>query len=74
MEKIIAEFHNHSEVKIYCSPAVFQELSDVFSYFIPSAKFHPKYKQRRWDGRIRLMNGRSKTMPYGLMNRLKKEG
>ena len=30
-----------------------------------------KYKQRRWDGRIRLMNGRSKTMPYGLMNRLK---
>lgn len=71
MEKVKAEFHNHSEIKVHCSLAVFQELSDVFSYFIPSAKFHPKYKARRWDGRIRLMNGRSKTMPYGLLNRLK---
>ena len=71
MEIVKAEFRNQSEIKINCSLAVLQELSDVFSYFIPSAKFHPKYKAKRWDGRIRLVNMRSKTMPYGLLNRLK---
>lgn len=71
MEIVKAEFRNQSEIKIDCSLAVLQELSDVFSYFIPSAKYHPKYKAKRWDGRIRLVNMRSKTMPYGLLNRLK---
>lgn len=71
MEIVKAEFRNQSEIKVNCSLAVLQELSDVFSYFIPSAKFHPKYKAKRWDGRIRLVNMRSKTMPYGLLNRLK---
>jgi len=71
MEIVKAEFRNQSEIKVNCSLAVLQELSDVFSYFIPSAKFHPKYKAKRWDGRIRLVNMRTKTMPYGLLNRLK---
>lgn len=71
MEIVKAEFRNQSEIKVNCSLAVLQELSDVFSYFIPSAKYHPKYKAKRWDGRIRLVNMRSKTMPYGLLNRLK---
>ena len=61
MEIVKAEFRNQSEIKVNCSLAVLQELSDVFSYFIPSAKFHPKYKAKRWDGRIRLVNMRTKT-------------
>ena len=46
-EKVEIEFHNWSECKIKCSFAILNEISDVFSYFIPSAKFHPKYKAKK---------------------------
>ena len=70
-EKVEIEFRDWSNSKIKCSFAVLNEISDVFSYFIPSAKFHPKYKSKVWDGRIRLVDKRSKTIPFGLIKRLK---
>ena len=70
-EKVEIEFRDWSDCKITCSFAILNEISDVFSYFIPSAKFHPKYKSKVWDGRIRLVDKRSKTIPFGLTKRLK---
>jgi len=71
MEKINVNFLNHSDCRLICSPSVMNELSDVFSYFIPSARYHPKFKAKKWDGKIRLVNMRTKTIPYGLIHRLK---
>ena len=70
-EKVEIEFRDWSDCKITCSFAILNEISDVFSYFIPSAKFHPKYKAKKWDGKIRLVDKRSKTIPFGLIKRLK---
>ena len=70
-EKVEIEFRDWSDCKITCSFAILNEISDVFSYFIPSAKFHPKYKAKVWDGKIRLVDKRSKTIPFGLIKRLK---
>ena len=72
MENIEVKFLNWSECKIFSSPSVMNELSDVFSYFIPSARYHPKFKAKKWDGKIRLVNMRTKTIPFGLIHRLKK--
>ena len=71
MEKLNVKFLNHSNCRLVCSPSIMNELSDVFSYFIPSAKYHPKFKAKKWDGKIRLVNMRTKTIPYGLIHRLK---
>ena len=69
MEKLNVKFLNHSNCRLVCSPSIMNELSDVFSYFIPSAKYHPKFKAKKWDGKIRLVNMRTKTIPYGLIHR-----
>lgn len=72
MEKIQVVKLNNSECKLICSPSVFNELSDLFSFYIQGAKFHPKVKAKKWDGKIRLINNKKKTIPYGLLSRLKK--
>ena len=48
------------------------ELSDHFTYFADNYKFHPKYRARMWDGKIRLINGLSGVVYAGLAQRIKK--
>lgn len=48
------------------------ELSDHFTYFADNYKFHPKYRSRMWDGKIRLINGLSGIVYAGLAQRIKK--
>lgn len=41
-------------------------LSDYFTFEVEGAKFSPAYRNKFWDGRIRLANLNDKTIPYGL--------
>lgn len=51
---------------IDCDYGIAQELSDYFSFFVPGYKFMPAYKNRVWDGKIRLFNIQTMDMPVGL--------
>lgn len=44
-----------------------QEMQDYFSFKAPGYKFHPKYKSGIWDGVIKLLDLRRKTMYVGLL-------
>ena len=35
---------------------VSRELSDYFTFEVPGAKFMPQYRNRMWDGKIRLFS------------------
>lgn len=59
-------------VKIECDRGLGQELSDYFTFEVPGAKFMPSYKNRMWDGKIRLFNTASHTLYKGLVARVKK--
>lgn len=59
-------------VKIECDRGLAQELSDYFTFEVPGAKFMPSYKNRMWDGKIRLFNTASHTLYKGLITRVKK--
>tara|TARA_R110000772_G_scaffold7228_9_gene24782 strand:+ start:71 stop:1525 length:1455 start_codon:yes stop_codon:yes gene_type:complete len=59
-------------VKIECDRGLGQELSDYFTFEVPGAKFMPSYKNRMWDGKIRLFNTSSHTLYKGLLLRVKK--
>ena len=59
-------------VKIECDRGLAQELSDYFTFEVPGAKFMPSYKNRMWDGKIRLFNTASHTLYKGLVTRVKK--
>jgi len=63
------EISRHDEVyiKVRCEPGVAQELSDYFTFFVPGYKFMPAYKNKFWDGKIRLFNPLTCLIYTGLM-------
>ena len=51
-------------------PSISQELSEFFTFDVPGAKFMPTYKNRIWDGKIRLFDMRERKLYTGLYNYL----
>src|SRR5210317_1990290 len=43
------------------------ELHQHFTFYAEGYKWMPAFKNKLWDGRIRLMCGRTGTLPYGLL-------
>lgn len=58
--------------KIECEPSVAYELNDYFTFDVPGAKFMPAYRNKVWDGKIRLFNVMTCTL-YGGLNRYLEE-
>jgi len=61
---------NHSEIIVQCDGGTSQELNEFFSFFVPGYKFMPAFKSRMWDGKIRLFNRQTGTLPAGLFYHL----
>ena len=53
-------------IKIHTDSGIAQELSDYFTFNVPGAKFMPSYRNRMWDGKIRLFNTLTRTLYSGL--------
>lgn len=62
---------NHAFLHIDCEPSVANELCDFFTFFVPGYKFMPAYKNKMWDGKIRLFDTRAKELYAGLFEYLK---
>lgn len=45
-------------------------LNDQFSFFAEGYRWNPKFKTRKWDGKIRLFNMRNSTLPIGCFDKL----
>ena len=45
---------------------ILQEIHEHFSFMAPGYKFMPSYRNKMWDGRIRLFNLRNRVLPLGL--------
>ena len=48
-----------------------RELSDYFTFEVPGAKFMPQYRNRMWDGKIRLFSPRNGRIYVGLLPYIK---
>ena len=70
MDKLKVTKKNESFLHIETDPGIERELSDHFCFFVPGYKFMPAYKNRMWDGKIRLYDGRAKTLYCGLFKYL----
>lgn len=68
MTKITVEKINEVNIRLYSEYSVEQELSDFFTFDVPGAKFMPAFKQRLWDGKIRLYDLQRKTLYAGLLD------
>ena len=66
MEAIRVRKLNHSDLQIECDNGTAQELNEYFSFYVPGHKFMPAFRNKLWDGKIRLFTLRERTLPAGL--------
>ena len=62
---------NETHVRIKADRSILLELWDHFSYPHPNAAFIPAFKDKRWDGKVRLLDLRSGKLPLGLHTQTK---
>jgi superfamily II DNA or RNA helicase len=71
MDKIIVHPKDEVNVKVECDRGTAQELSDYFTFEVPGAKFMPSYKNKMWDGKIRLFSTATYLIYKGLIAHMK---
>jgi superfamily II DNA or RNA helicase len=62
---------SHANLWINCDSGTAQEINEFFSFYVPGYKFMPAYRNRLWDGKIRLFNIMTGELPAGLIYHLK---
>ena len=69
MDNIIIEKKNESTLYVTSRDSgILMELSEYFTFSAPGYKFMPAYRNKMWDGKVRLYNRMNSTIPYGLLN------
>ena len=63
---------NEVYLKVDSDPHVFYDLSDQFTFELPGAKFMPQYRNKYWDGKIRLFNVKNGEIYVGLLDKIQK--
>lgn len=71
MDVIKIKKKNEAFLEIITEPSIEHELAEHFCFFVPGYKFMPAYKNRMWDGKIRLYDLRKKTLYTGLFQYIK---
>lgn len=61
---------NETFIKINCEKSTARELADHFSFFAPGYKHMPMYKNKIWDGKIRLFDTRKYQIYKGLYQKV----
>lgn len=61
---------NNVYLKVQCEPSIAQEISDHFTFDVPGAKFNPLFRNKMWDGKIRLYSMMTKELYTGLLSYL----
>lgn len=61
---------NDVYLKVKCDPSIAQELNDHFSFEVPGARFHPLYRSKMWDGKLRLYSMFTQELYVGLKSYL----
>ena len=67
MEKVHVEKIDNVNVRVNAEPSVKMEMSGYFEFYVPGYKFMPAYKNRVWDGKIRLLNTMTGLVYAGLL-------
>ena len=64
------EKKNEVFLRVKAEPHIYQELSDHFTFEVPGAKFMPQYRNKHWDGKIRLFSTHTGEIYVGLLDKI----
>lgn len=68
MSDVIIGKANEAFAKISCERYIAKELSEYFTFFVPGHTFSPAFKNKIWDGKIRLFNLSTFQIYMGLVS------
>ena len=63
---------NEVYLEVNAEPSTARSLSDFFTFEVPGARFMPAYRNRIWDGKIRLYSPATGELYLGLLSYLEK--
>jgi len=72
MSLIEIEQIDATNLKINCDKGYAKELNDFFTFKVPNYQYTPAYRNKIWDGQIRLFNLFTRTLYCGLLHQLEK--
>jgi len=72
MDKVFVEKVNEVYIRVNAEPGIKMEMSEYFTFFVPGYKFMPAYRNRVWDGKIRLLNTMTGLIYAGLIGYIAK--
>jgi superfamily II DNA or RNA helicase len=58
---------NEVYAKVVCEKHIAMELSQYFTFYVPGYQFNPMFKNKIWDGKIRLFNLQTSQIYIGLL-------
>ena len=70
MADLVIRKKNEVFLRVECDPHIKHELQDQFTFDVPGAKFMPQYRNKYWDGKIRLFNMDKGEIYCGLIDKL----
>jgi superfamily II DNA or RNA helicase len=70
MSHLVISKKNEVYLQVKAEPHVYYELADQFTFEVPGAKFMPQFRNRHWDGKIRLFNTQTGEIYVGLLDKL----
>ena len=66
-DKVYIDKIDDVHVKVDAEFGIREELKEYFTFMVPGYNFMPAYRNRLWDGKIRLYNNVNKTLYAGLV-------
>jgi len=72
MSDITLHVLNEAYIKVECERHYAQELNEYFSFRVPGYQFTPAYKNKIWDGYIKLFSLKDNTIYRGLLPYIEK--
>ena len=66
MSDIVIEYIDSVNIRVRCDEGISNELSSHFEFDVPGAKFSPSFRNRMWNGKIRLFHKHTKLIYAGL--------
>ena len=71
MDKLIISKINNVFIQIECDDGIAMELAEHFKFRVPGYQFMPAFKNKMWDGYIRLFDRRTHQLYAGLYHYVK---
>ena len=70
MSDIFVRKLNEVFVRVECDKSILYELAEHFEFYAPNYRYDPRYKNKMWSGKLKLLNLSTRQLYYGLHSRL----